>query len=198
MSQTAIFEFYGRSNTGKTTLIVKIIEKLTNEGYKVATIKKSDKKIDIDKKGKDTWKHGQAGAKLVVLSSSHETDFIVKENMLIDDIIQNISEIGCYDVIIVEGARDPSIPKIRLGDIEERDNTIGYYQDNFEEIFKLIKKEIDKKTEFDNQDINVRVNKKVVPLSKFPADIIKNGILGMIKSLKGVDKIDEVEISFKN
>lgn len=198
MSQPAIFGFYGRSNTGKTTLIVKIIEKLTNEGYKVATIKKTDKKIDIDKKGKDTWRHGQAGARLVVLSSSHETDFIVKENMEIDDIIQNISEMGCYDAIIVEGARDSSIPKIRLGDIEERDNTIGYYQNNFEEIFKLIKKEIDKKTVFDNQDISVRVNKKVVPLSEFPADIVKNGILGMLKSLKGVDKIDEVEISFKN
>jgi molybdopterin-guanine dinucleotide biosynthesis protein B len=198
MSQPAIFGFYGRSITGKTTLIVKIIEKLTNEGYKVATIKKTDKKIDIDKKGKDTWKHYQAGARLVVLSSSHETDFIVKENMEIDNIIQNISEIGCYDVIIVEGARDPSIPKIRLGDIEERDNTIGYYQNNFEDIFKLIKKEIDKKTIFDNQDVNVRVNNKVLPLSDFPADIIKNGILGMLKSLKGVDKIDEVEISFKN
>ena len=198
MSQPAIFGFYGRSNTGKTTLIVKIIEKLTNEGYKVATIKKTDKKIDIDKKDKDTWKHGQAGARLVVLSLSHETDFIVKENMKIDDIIQNISEMGYYDAIIVEGARDSSIPKIRLGDIEERDNTIGYYQDNFEEIFKLIKKEIDKKTVFDNQDIGLRVNKKIVPLSEFPADIIKNGILGMLKSLKGIDKIDEVEIRFKN
>ena len=198
MSQPAVFGFYGSSNTGKTTLIVKIIEKLTKEGYKVATIKKTDKKIDIDKKDKDTWKHGQAGARLVVLSSSHETDFIVKENMKIDDIIQNISEMGYYDAIIVEGARDSSIPKIRLGDMEERDNTIGYYQDNFEEIFKLIKKEIDKKTVFDNQDISVRVNKKVVPISEFPSDIIKNGILGMLKSLKGVDKIDEVEISFKN
>lgn len=197
MSHTSIFGFYGRSNTGKTALIVKIIKKLTNKGYKVATIKKTDKKIDIDKKGKDTWKHGRAGAKLVVLSSSYETDFIVKENMLNDDIIHNISEMGCYDVIIVEGARDPSIPKIRLGDIEERDNTIGYYQDNFEDIFELIKKEIAKKKVFNNQDINVWVNKKVVPLSEFPADIIKNGILGMLKSLKGVDKIDEVEISFK-
>lgn len=198
MSQPAIFGFYGRSNTGKTTLIVKIIEKLTNMGYKVATIKKTDKKIDIDKKGKDTWKYSQVGARLIVLSSSHETDFIVKKNMEIDNIIKNISEMGCYDAIIVEGAHHPSIPKIRLGAIEERDNTIGYYQDNFEEIFELIKKEINKKTVFDNQDINLRVNKKVVPLSEFPADIIKNGILGMLNSLKGVDKIDEVEISFKN
>ena len=88
MSVPAIFGFYGSSNTGKTTLIVKIIEKLAKEGYKVATIKKTDKKIGIDKKEKDTWKHGQAGAKLVVFSSPCETDFIVKENMKTKDIIQ--------------------------------------------------------------------------------------------------------------
>ena len=198
MSVPAIFGFYGSSNTGKTTLIVKIIEKLAKEGYKVATIKKTDKKIGIDKKEKDTWKHGQAGAKLVVFSSPCETDFIVKENMKTKDIIQNISEMGCHDAILVEGAHDSSIPKIRLGDIEERDNTIGYYQDNFEEIFKLIKKEIDKRTVLDNQNISVRVNEKAVSLSEFPADIIKNGIVGMLRSLKGVDKIDEVEIRFKN
>ncbi len=198
MSVPAIFGFYGSSNTGKTTLIVKIIEKLAKEGYKVATIKKTDKKIGIDKKEKDTWLHAQAGAGLVVFSSPCETDFIVKENMKTKDIIQNISEMGCHDAILVEGAHDSSIPKIRLGDMEERDNTIGYYQDNFEEIFKLIKKEIDKRTVLDNLNISLRVNEKAVHLSEFPANIIKNGIVGMLGSLKGVDKIDEVEIRFKN
>jgi hypothetical protein len=105
---------------------------------------------------------------------------------------------GCHDAILVEGAHDFSIPKIRLGDIEERDNTIGYYQDNFEEIYKLIKKEIDNRIVLDDQNISVRVNGKSVSLSEFPADIIKNGIVGMLRSLKGVDKIDEVEILFKN
>lgn len=198
MSVPTIIGFYGNSNTGKTTLIVKIIEKLSNEGYKIATIKKTDKKISIDKKEKDTWKHSQAGAKLVVFSSPCETDFIVKENMKTKDIIQNISEMGCHDAILVEGAHDSSIPKIRLGDGEERDNTIGYYQDNFEEIFKLIKKEIDNRIVIDDQNISVRVNGKSVSLSEFPADIIKNGIVGMLRSLKGVDKIDKVEIRFKN
>ncbi|UCD13960.1 MAG: molybdopterin-guanine dinucleotide biosynthesis protein B [Thermoplasmatales archaeon] len=197
MRKPAVFGFYGKSDTGKTTLIEKIIKKLTQDGYKIATIKKTDKKIGVDEKGKDTWKHSSAGAQLVVLSSPCETDFIVKEKMQTKDIIQNISEIGCYDIVFIEGARDPSIPKIRLGDIEERDNTIGCYKDNFEDIFTLIKKEIDNSTVF-NQNICVTVNEKAVPLTEFPAKIIKNGIVGMLKSLKGVGKIDEVKIRFKN
>lgn len=198
MSNPAIFGFYGSSDTGKTTLITKLIKKLSTEGYKLATIKNTDKKISIDEKGKDTWKHSQAGAKLVVLSSNFETDFMLKEKISTTDIIHQISEIGNYDAIIIEGARDPNIAKIRLGDVEERPNTIANYQDNFEDIFKIIKKEVDSKAISSNQNIRIKVNEKVIPLTKFPAEIIKNGITGMLKSLKGVNEVDEVEIRFKN
>jgi molybdopterin-guanine dinucleotide biosynthesis protein B len=195
MSTPVVIGFYGSSNTGKTTLIVKLIEKLTNDGYKVATIKKTDKKIGIDEKAKDTWKHSQAGAKLVVLSSVSETDFIVKENMETKEIIRHIKELGSFDVLLVEGASDPDIPKIKLGNVEERDNTIGYYHDNFNEVIGMIKKELNKKKI--KQEISIQVNGKDIPLTEFPADIIKNTIVGMLKSLKNVDKIDEVEIRFK-
>jgi len=188
--------FYGKSDTGKTSLIIRLIKKLTDEGYKVATIKNTNKKIEIDEEGKDTWKHSQAGAKLVVLSSMRETDFIVKENMKTKDIIRNISKLGCYDIVLVEGASDPTIPKIKLGEIEGRDNTIGYYDDNFEKIIRIVKKEIDKKAP--EQKINMSVNGKNIPLTEFPTEFIRNTIVGMLKSLKGIDEIDEVEISFKS
>ena len=53
--------FYGKSNSGKTTLVTKLIEKLSNEGFKVASVKMTDKEISIDSKQKDTWKHSKAG-----------------------------------------------------------------------------------------------------------------------------------------
>ena len=49
----------------------------------------------------------------------------------------------------------------------------------------------------DINKIQVRVNKKAIPLSEFPANFIKNTVIGMMKSLKGIDKIGEVEIRFK-
>ena len=122
--------------------IIDIIKHLSNEGFKIATIKISDKKFGIDTIGKDTWKHGEAGASLVVLSTSIETDFLLKrfEDILV--IIDIINKLGKYDLIIVEGANDKYTPKIRIGDIEKRDNTIFTYSGDFNEIIELIKTKI--------------------------------------------------------
>lgn len=49
-----------------------------------------------------------------------------------------------------------------------------------------------------NKKIAISINGKTVSLSEFPAHIIQNTLVGMLKSLKGVDGIDEVKISFKN
>ena len=73
----AVIGFYGSSESGKTTLIVKIIKRLIKNGYRVATIKKTDKILTIDKKGKDTWKHSQAGASITVLTSKDKTDIMI-------------------------------------------------------------------------------------------------------------------------
>ena len=47
------------------------------------------------------------------------------------------------------------------------------------------------------EKISIKVNGKEIPLTEFPTDIIKNTIVGMLKSLKGVEKIEDVEIRFK-
>lgn len=48
------------------------------------------------------------------------------------------------------------------------------------------------------QTIILKVNGKEVPLTQFPAEIITQTILGMLKALKGVEEIKDVEISIKN
>jgi molybdopterin-guanine dinucleotide biosynthesis protein B len=139
MKRPAVIGFYGKSNSGKTTLIVEIIKRLTNEDIKVATIKITDKKIGIDTDGKDTWKYSKAGSELVVFSSSNETDFLLNENMGVNEILNHIEVLGEYDIVIVEGARDKNIPKIRLGDITERENTIFTYAGDLDRLIKIIK-----------------------------------------------------------
>jgi molybdopterin-guanine dinucleotide biosynthesis protein MobB len=194
MKNKVIFGVYGISNSGKTTLIEKLITELTKDGYKLATIKVTNKKLGIDEKGKDTWKHSRAGAKLVVLSSQSETDILLKKELEESDIVDIISKIDGFDVLIIEGSKDKNIPKIRIGNIEMRENTIFDYKDNFEEILKFIKAEI-KSRSSQIKDITIIVNGKKVPLSEFPALVIKNGILGMLNSLKGVNKIKDATIN---
>ena len=196
MSTSALIGFYGESNSGKTTLIIKIIEQLVKERYTVATIKNTDKNVKIDTEGKDTWKHQHAGAKLVALSSPYETDLMINKRMDVNKIVDIIFACEPVDIVLVEGARNLNIPKIKIGNGEKRDNTIMQYQDDFEEVMKIIKKEIDKKKK--KHDISIVVNGKKVALSEFPAEIIKSTLVGMLSSLKGVDQINEVEIRFIN
>ena len=193
----AVIGVYGKSNAGKTSLIIKLIKRLVDEGYNVATIKNTDKKIGIDSKGKDTWKHSQSGAKVVVLSSPVETDFLVNEEKNINDIIRQIDLLGSYDAILVEGSKDPNITKIRIGNIQKRENTIAQYQDNFEEIVKLIKERINENDVSNVGNLSVKVNGTVVSLSLFPSTFIRNTVVGMLRSLKGIDEIKEVELRFK-
>ena len=67
-----------RSNIGKTTAICKIILELKSRGYRVATIKHHGHDFEIDKPGKDTFLHAEAGADIVVLSSPKKMALIEK------------------------------------------------------------------------------------------------------------------------
>jgi len=134
--------FYGKSNSGKTTLIIKIINYLSKEGLNVASVKVSDKKIGIDKEGKDTFKHTQAGSNLVVFSTKTETDFLFNKYMTNYKFINFISKLKKFDIIIIEGANSEKIKKIRIGNIKKRKNTLFTYDNDFEKLINYIKNEI--------------------------------------------------------
>lgn len=138
MKKPLILGFYGKSNIGKTTLISKLINKLSINDLNIASIKISDKNINFDTAGKDTWKYAESGSKLIVLSSKNETDYIVKKKHTINTIVDKISKFEKVDIILIEGVFDKDIPKIRLGNIELRVNTIYTYQNDFNSLVKMI------------------------------------------------------------
>jgi molybdopterin-guanine dinucleotide biosynthesis protein B len=139
MNKPFILGFYGKSNIGKTTLILRIIKELSAKGLNIASIKITDKKIGFDKVGKDTWKYAEYGSKFIILSSKNETDYIIKQKHTINQIVENISNFDEVDIILVEGAFEKDIPKIRLGDIELRENTVYTYDEDFNSLLNIIK-----------------------------------------------------------
>ena len=68
----------GRSKTGKTTLIEKLIEVFKYQGYRIGTVKHHLADFEFDLKGKDSWRHRQAGAEVVIMSSPTQLAFIEK------------------------------------------------------------------------------------------------------------------------
>ena len=143
MTNAAVIGIVGYHNTGKTTLICKLIERLTEEGCSVSTIKNIPKDgFSMDTEGSDTWKHGKSGAGLVVASTPEETSFLVGEGMPFDEIVQIIDNVTSSDLILVEGHKTESIPKIVLGEmpIEGEDDVRRYdpATDDFEGLLGYI------------------------------------------------------------
>lgn len=102
-----------KSNTGKTTILCKIIEELKNRGYRVATIKHHMGDFEIDQPEKDTWKHSQAGADTVIISSPVKMAKVekVQEEYKLDEIISQIQNV---DIIITEGYKKENKPKLEV------------------------------------------------------------------------------------
>jgi len=65
-----IFGLVGWSGSGKTTLLVSLLPELVGRGITVSTVKHTHHNVDVDKPGKDSYRHRNAGATEVVLLSS--------------------------------------------------------------------------------------------------------------------------------
>jgi len=114
--------FTGPSNSGKTTLIVKISTLLQEQNYKVAIIKHDPKdKAKFDKEGKDSFKFSQTGAQVAVVSPNKTTIF-KKETSTIDTIIESF---GDFDFLLVEGLKTIPLPRICV----QRDEVNNNYFD---------------------------------------------------------------------
>ena len=109
-----IISVVGKSDAGKTTFIEKLIKELKYRDIRVCTIKHDVHGFDIDKPGKDTWRHAKAGADTVVISSHEKMAMIkkVQEELSLDQIAQMVS--SDIDIIITEGYKRSNKPKIEI------------------------------------------------------------------------------------
>jgi len=105
--------FVGKSNSGKTTFIERVIPELVRAGYKIATVKHAGHGFDLDTEGKDSWRHKQAGASsVVVLSKGSMAMFAdVSDQLKVEDVRTRFLD-DSYDLIIAEGWKHEGYPKI--------------------------------------------------------------------------------------
>jgi molybdopterin-guanine dinucleotide biosynthesis adapter protein len=146
MDQPVILGFYGASNIGKTKAIIGLITFLRSKGFTVATIKKTDKPIMLDTPGKDTYRHGQAGACPVVLTSTDETTFIIHQPLPEQRIVEYLTSFPDLDVILIEGCTDVIIKKVKMDEKSlQRENTIFIYQKDKEKIKDYLINELERR-----------------------------------------------------
>ena len=106
--------FVGYQNAGKTTLVEKVISRLTQRGLRVGSIKHHGHKgFDIDQPGKDSWRHAQAGSRHVGLVSpgAYAEYARIDGEVPVRDLIAHYTDV---DIVIVEGYKTAGLPSIAV------------------------------------------------------------------------------------
>jgi len=115
MAAQKIIGFAGFSGSGKTTLLEKVIPLLIERGLRIAVIKHAHHKFDIDKPGKDSFRHREAGAGEVLVVSGFRWALM---HELVDEAEPSLealcSRLAPCDLILVEGYKYAGIPKLEV------------------------------------------------------------------------------------
>jgi len=137
--KSKIIQILGAKNSGKTTLIEKLVRELSSRNYKVGTVKHTSHDHDFDRPGTDSDKHVRAGSEATVILSPGK--FILhadRENlhdseMLLSEIMKD------KDIILWEGQGISGIPIVRLintGELSLSDidnNTLAIVSDDYKD-----------------------------------------------------------------
>lgn len=103
----------GAKNSGKTTLIEKLLPLLNAAGLKVASTKHTAHEHKFDTSGKDTWRHRQAGAGMTLAIGQTDLALFAPLDKSLVDELNSIIE-SRFDLCIIEGDKWSTVPKILL------------------------------------------------------------------------------------
>ena len=107
-----IIAVVGKSDSGKTTLLEKLIPEMKKRGHRIGVVKHAHHGFEMDKKGKDSWRHRKAGADASLLVSPGRIGLIKNQEP------GSVQELKTYlsdmDLIITEGFKRENLPKIEI------------------------------------------------------------------------------------
>ena len=110
-----VFGFAAYSGSGKTTLIENLVPLLVAQGLKVSVIKHAHHAFDVDRPGKDSYRHRQAGAGEVLVSSGARWALMHElRNESEPELPALLERLSPCDLVLVEGFKKQAIPKIEI------------------------------------------------------------------------------------
>ena len=112
---TRVIGLAGWSGAGKTTLLRRLIPALTAQGLRVSTLKHAHHDFDIDRPGKDSWEHRQAGAEEVLVSSANRWALMHElRGEPEPGLAELLGHMRAVDLVVVEGFKRDAHPKIEV------------------------------------------------------------------------------------
>lgn len=211
-----IYCIVGKSDAGKTTFIERLIPALKVRGIRVATVKHDIHGFEMDREGKDSWRHKKAGSDCVIIASPQKIGMIkdLESEMLLSEIA--VRYLSDYDLIITEGYKRSPFPKIEVFRADISKTPLCSKEDGLVAIITDTGLELDV-PQFSHDDVEgvaefitrsvgdfrkenhlaLFVNGKPVEMNPFVRNLFTQIILAMISSLKGCDNPSTIDISLK-
>ncbi len=107
--------FIGYSNSGKTTLIEKLIPLLTARGLRVSAVKNAHHGFDMDRPGKDSFRYREAGASQVLIATSQRWALLTETPQAPASLESLLAQLAPCDVVLVEGFKsEGQVPRIEV------------------------------------------------------------------------------------
>ena len=149
-----VVSFIGRSNSGKTTLLEKVVRELKLKGYRVGVVKHTHHNFAIDHPGKDSWRLAQAGSDVIAVSSPSKVAFIEHVESEVD--LSQLSTFfeGKVDIVLAEGYKKGNAAKILVLSTEQdkeqlyhekplvtisvRPSSLGYPQFDYDDVIHIV------------------------------------------------------------
>ncbi len=210
-----IISIVGKSESGKTTLLESLISELQRRGYKVAIIKHSVEDFELDTVRKDTWRFSQAGSEISAISSGQK--LAIFKNMEHDFSPQELSYFISwdYDLILTEGFKQSSYPKIEVHRKEQGRDLVSppqqllavvtdeplevdvpqFTRDETQKIADLIEKAMLAQRKED--DVDVLINDAYVPIDLSLRNLLTKTLVDMLPTPKGTKELKSLRISLR-
>lgn len=109
-----VYGVIGWKNSGKTSLMERLVAEITRRGFTVSTVKHVHHDVDLDQPGKDSHRHRAAGASEVVLASAHRFALMREHRGAEPDLAEVLSRMAPVDLILVEGYKRDAHAKIEV------------------------------------------------------------------------------------
>ena len=209
-----IVSIVGQSQSGKTTLLERLIGEFRERGYRVAVVKHTVEDFEMDRPGKDTWRYAEAGSDAVAISSPHRMALLKPQenNDSLEGILHLLGE--DFDLVLVEGFHEAHVPKIEVHRSALKKG-LRCSPDVLKAIVTDETLEIDR-PQFPPEDISgiadfiknriigkrgdetvLFINGLQITLNRFAKQIIANALLGMVSTLKDVPDVKSLEIAVR-
>lgn len=208
--------FVGRSGSGKTQFLERLLPVLTGRGYRVGVIKHHAHEVQLDRPGKDTHRLRQAGAERVALSGPGENAYFerVGDELPARDVVARF--FGGLDLVLTEGFKSGPFPKVEVAraqhsrelittpaeglvavacDFDPGVSVPRFGLDEANGVADFLEARFMSQSETTAWKAELTVDGREIPMKEFVEDLVVEVVLGLVRTLKGVsDAPAEVRI----